>query len=77
MIRRCTSSSLRGEGPPRIDTRYPIRNGIDMTADAGAVTTGAGTDSPWRAVGLLVLLTTCLSAIFWALINLTATVTAI
>jgi membrane protease YdiL (CAAX protease family) len=77
MIRRCTYSSLRGEGPPRIDTRYPIRNGIDMTAGVGAVTSGVGTDSPWRAVAIFVLLTTCLSAIFWALINLTATVTAI
>ena len=48
-----------------------------MMAGVGAVTTGAGTDSPWRAVGIFVLLTTCLSATFWALINLTATVTAI
>jgi hypothetical protein len=25
--------------------------------------------TPWRAVGLFVLLTICLSGIFWALIN--------
>jgi hypothetical protein len=27
--------------------------------------------APWRAVGLFVLLTTCLSGIFWVLINAT------
>jgi membrane protease YdiL (CAAX protease family) len=32
--------------------------------------------APWRAVGLFVLLTICLSGIFWALINATQTVNA-
>ena len=30
--------------------------------------------APWRAVGLYLLLTICLSGIFWALINATQTV---
>jgi len=77
MIRRCTSSSLRVDGPPRIDTGYPVRNGVGTAADVGAVNTGAETDSPLRAVGPFVLLTTCLSAVFLALINPTATVTAL
>jgi uncharacterized protein len=32
--------------------------------------------APWRAVGLFVLLTICLSGIFWVLINATQTVNA-
>ena len=32
--------------------------------------------APWRAVGLFLLLTICLSGIFWALINATQTVNA-
>jgi hypothetical protein len=32
--------------------------------------------APWRAVGLFVVLTSCLSGIFWALIHATQTVNA-
>ena len=32
--------------------------------------------APWRAVGLFLLLTICLSGIFWVLINATQTVNA-
>jgi len=47
-----------------------------MTADAGAIDQSQREVSPWRAVGLFVLLTACLSGIFWALINATQTVNA-
>jgi hypothetical protein len=44
-----------------------------MTADAGAIDQTKRELSPWRAVGLFMLLTACLSGIFWALINATQT----
>jgi membrane protease YdiL (CAAX protease family) len=43
-----------------------------MTAEAGAIDEQREV-SPWRAVGLFVLLTACLSDIFWVLINATQT----
>jgi len=43
-----------------------------MTAEAGAINQQREV-SPWRAVGLFVLLTACLSGIFWVLINATQT----
>ena len=44
-----------------------------MTAAAGAIDQSQREVSPWRAVGLFVLLTACLSGIFWVLINATQT----
>ena len=46
-----------------VDSGWGLRHGQPMTA-------------PWRAVGLFLLLTICLSGIFWALINATQTVNA-
>ena len=43
-----------------------------MTAEARAIDQQREV-SPWRAVGLFVLLTACLSGIFWVLINATQT----
>jgi hypothetical protein len=47
-----------------------------MTAQAGAIDRLQHEVSPWRAVGLFLLLTICLSGIFWVLINATQTVNA-
>jgi hypothetical protein len=49
------------KGP--VDTGWGVRQGQSLTA-------------PWRAVGLFLLLTICLSGIFWVLINATQTVNA-
>jgi hypothetical protein len=48
-----------------------------MTADAGAAPRAATVASAWRAVVVFVVLTALLSSVFWALINLTQTVTAL
>jgi hypothetical protein len=47
----------------RLDSDRGVRQGQPMTA-------------AWRAVGLFLLLTICLSGIFWVLINATQTVNA-
>jgi hypothetical protein len=47
-----------------------------MTTETEACKPTSTGDSPWRSVGVFVGLTTCLSRIFWAFINLTQAVTA-
>jgi hypothetical protein len=47
-----------------------------VTTETEACNPTSTGDSPWRSVGVVVALTAGLSGIFWALINLTQTVTA-
>jgi membrane protease YdiL (CAAX protease family) len=57
------------KGP--VDSGWGVRQGQPMTAEAGAIDHTRREVSPWRAVGLFLLLTAFLSGIFWALINAT------
>jgi len=48
---------------------------VTTAPEAGNPT--SATDSPWRSIVIFLVLTACLSGIFWAFVKLTQTVTAL